>query len=135
MVYGDCYVTIIVFLHTTQAYPNLWNSYIMMTVDRGSPTTIQLKRPNLTNKKQISYSTFCENPHKRSAMHEIVCNPAPHQNTIPLQEPSVLSRSAPKQQHHQSLLQAKRLVERGEGVVGMKAEVAAARVFVKWNLA
>ena len=41
VVHSDCYVIIIVFLHTTPAYPSLWNSacYIMITVDRGSTST------------------------------------------------------------------------------------------------
>ena len=39
---GDCYITIIVYLHTTPAYPSLWNStcYVMITVDRGLTSTI-----------------------------------------------------------------------------------------------
>ena len=38
MVHGDCYVTIIVFLHTTPVYPN--PGYVMITVDRGSTSMI-----------------------------------------------------------------------------------------------
>ena len=38
VVHGDCYVTIIVFLHTTPAYPN--PCYVMITVDRGSTSMI-----------------------------------------------------------------------------------------------
>ena len=44
VVHSDCYVITIVFLHTTPAYPNPWNSacYIMITVDRGSTSTIHV---------------------------------------------------------------------------------------------
>ena len=38
VVHGDCYVTIIVFLHTTPAYPN--PCYVMIAVDRGSTSMI-----------------------------------------------------------------------------------------------
>ena len=43
MVHGDCYVTIIIYLHRTPAYPSLWNSvcYTMITVDHGSTSTIR----------------------------------------------------------------------------------------------
>ena len=42
MVHGDCYVTFILYLHRTLAHPSPWNSacYIMITVDRGSTSTI-----------------------------------------------------------------------------------------------
>ena len=42
MVHGDCYVTIIIYLHRSPAYPSLWNSvcYIMITVNCGSTSTI-----------------------------------------------------------------------------------------------
>ena len=44
MVHGDCYVTIIVYLHRTQAFPSTWTSacYVMITVDRGSTSTINI---------------------------------------------------------------------------------------------
>ena len=42
MVHGDCYITFILYLHRTLVYPSPWNSacYVMITVDRGSTSTI-----------------------------------------------------------------------------------------------
>ena len=42
MVHGDCYVTLILYLHITPAYPSPRNSacYIMITVDCGSTSMI-----------------------------------------------------------------------------------------------
>ena len=41
---GDCYVTVIVYLHETLVCPSPWNSacYVMITMDRGSPSMISV---------------------------------------------------------------------------------------------
>ena len=60
MVNGDYYVTIIVFLHTTPAYPN--PCYVMMTVDRGSTSTIYFRnlRPRVhgTNYRSVTTAQY-----------------------------------------------------------------------------
>ena len=44
VVHGDYYITVILYLHRTPAYPNPWKSacYIMITVNRGSTSKIDL---------------------------------------------------------------------------------------------
>ena len=45
VVHGDCYVTIIVYLHKTPVYPNPSNKtcYVMIAMDRSSLSTIILE--------------------------------------------------------------------------------------------
>ena len=62
LVHGDCYVKIAVYLHKTPAYPILCNNacYVMITMDRGSPSLIYVmwRRTKLNHSIKQSFGVL-----------------------------------------------------------------------------